>query len=180
MLAALGLVFVALVSTAQPTQDVACKPDTVLAVAHGRDYTLTVCGVGVISLRGVEPPLRSANVLIRVPPGSRTNESLPFGAPDSAELVGGNNVGPDAIAYLSKFVGQRVTVVYDGYRMGDDGGRRYAYVFLRDKTFVNIEMIRLGLGYADRQGTHPRRDEFLALEMSARRSKVGVWSEKMP
>ena len=178
MLAALGLVFVALVSTAQPTQDVTCKPDTVLAVAHGRDYTLTVCGVGVISLRGVEPPLRSANVLIRVTPGA--DESLPAGAPHSAELVGGINIGPEAVAYLSKFVGQRVTMVYDGYRMGDDGGRRYAYVFLRDKTFVNTEMIRLGLGYADRQGTHPRRDEFLALEASARRSKVGVWSEKMP
>ena len=180
MLAALGLVFVALVSTAQATQDVACKPDTVLAVAHGRDYTLTICGVGVISLRGVEPPLRGADALMPLTIGPRSGESTAIAGPNSAELVGGNNVGPDAIAYLSKFVGQRVTVVYDGYRMGDDGGRRYAYVFLRDKTFVNTEMIRLGLGYADRQGTHPRRDEFLALEASARRSKVGVWSEKVP
>ena len=173
---ALALVFLAFVSAARTTQDVACKPDTLLGVAHGRDYTLTICGVGVVGLRGVEPPLRSANALIRVTPG----DSLPAGAPNSAELVGGNNVGPDAIAYLSKFVGQRVTIVDDGYRMGDGGGRRYAYVFLAGKTLLNAEMIRLGYGYADRQGTHPRRDEFLALEAGARRAKVGVWSEKVP
>ncbi len=176
MLVALALVFLAFVSAVRTTQDVACKPDTLLAVAHGRDYTLTICGVGVISLRGVEPPLRSANALIRVTPG----DSPSAGAPHSAELVGGINIGPEAVAYLSKFVGQRVTIVYDGYRIGDGEGRRYAYIFLAGKTLLNAQMIRLGYGYADRQGTHPRRDEFLALEASARRAKVGVWSEKVP
>ncbi len=176
MLVALALVFLTFVSAARTTQDVACKPDTLLAAAHGRDYTLTICGVGVVGLRGVEPPLRSANALIRVTPG----DSLASGAPNSAELVGGINIGPEAVAYLSKSVGQRVTIVYDGYRMGDGGDRRYAYIFLAGKTLLNAEMIRLGYGYADRQGTHPRRDEFLALEAGARRAKLGVWSEKVP
>ena len=180
MLSALPLVLLAFVSAARTTQDIACKPDTVLAAAHGRDYTLTICGVGVISLRGVEPPLRSADALMPLTIGPRVGESATIAGPNSAELVGGINIGPDAVAYLSKFVGQRVTIVYDGYRIGDGEGRRYAYVSLPGKTLLNTEMIRLGLGYADRQGTHPRRDEFIALEASARRSKVGVWSEKMP
>ena len=31
-------------------------------------------------------------------------------------------------------------------------------------------------GYADRQGSHPRRDEFIAIEMMAQRAKVGLWA----
>jgi endonuclease YncB( thermonuclease family) len=90
-------------------------------------------------------------------------------------LLGGRNIGPDAIAYLSQAVGQRVTLAYDGWRIGDLEGRRYAYVYLADKTFLNAQMIQRGYGYADRQGSHPRRDEFIALEATARRLKVGVW-----
>jgi hypothetical protein len=181
MLPTLGLVLMAFLS-ARTMQDTSCKPETVLDVAHGRDYTMTICGVGVISLRGVEAPLRSPDVLMPLRIGPRTSEPNPesFVGPNSAELVGGHNIGPEAIKYLSKFVGRRVTLVNDGYRMGDGGGRRYAYVFLPDKTLVNAEMIRLGLGYADRQGTHPRRDEFIAIEAGARRAKLGVWSEKVP
>jgi hypothetical protein len=156
---ALGFAFVALVSAAQTTQ---CKPGEVLGVEHGRDYVLNICGVGRVALRGVEPPLRSASV---------------GHAPVSGgELLGDKNVGPNAVALLSTVVGQRVMPVYDGYRIGDLEGRRYAYVHLTDKTFLNAEMIRRGFGYADRRGSHPRRDEFIALEATARRLKVGVWA----
>jgi endonuclease YncB( thermonuclease family) len=156
---ALGFAFFASLSSAQTPQ---CKPGDVMGADHGRDYILNICGAGLIALRGVEPPLRSANVA-RPPIGG-------------GELLGGKNVGPEAVAFLSKIVGQRVTLVYDGYRIGDLEGRRYAYVYLPDKTFVNTEMIRQGYGYADRQGSHPRRDEFIAIEASARRLKVGVWA----
>ena len=37
-------------------QQTVCQPGQVLEVARGRDYTLNICGVGVIALRGVEPP----------------------------------------------------------------------------------------------------------------------------
>ena len=73
-------------------------------------------------------------------------------------------------------VGQRVTPVYDGWRIGDLEGRRYAYVFLAGQDALNAQMIQRGYGYADRQGSHPRRDEFIALEAMARRLKVGVWA----
>ena len=156
--------FAALVSTAQAPQ---CKPGQVLGVEHGRDYILNLCGAGPVALRGVEPPLYTAGTL-----------GLPIGGgfPQvGGELLGGKNINSDALAFLSSVVGQRVTVVYDGYRMGDLQGRRYAYVYLSDKTFLNAQMIRRGLGYADRHGSHPRRDEFIAVEASARRGKVGVW-----
>lgn len=156
-LIALGLA--AFMSTAQTPQ---CKTGQVLGVEHGRDYVLNVCGAGLVALRGVEPPLRTASI-----------EHPPVGG---GELLGGKNIAPDAIAYLSGAVGHRVTFVYDGYRIGDREGRRYAYVYLPDKTFLNAQMIQRGYGYADRQGSHPRRDEFIAIEASARRLKVGVWA----
>jgi endonuclease YncB( thermonuclease family) len=145
-------------------QDVKCKAGQVLAVEHGRDYTLDVCGVGVVALRGVEPPLRSASAF-----------PLERGRMVGGELLGGRNVAPEAMAYLSKLVGQRITIVFDGYRISDKEGRRYGYVSL-DKTLINAQMIQLGYGYAAREGSHPRRDEFIALEGVARREKVGVWS----
>ncbi len=159
MLIALGFALLSVISIAQNVQ---CIPGQVMAVDHGRDYTLNVCGAGLVALRGVEPPLRSA-VIAHAPIGG-------------GELLGGKNVAPDAAAFLSTLVGQRVTPVYDGWRIGDLEGRRYAYVFLADKTLVNAQMIQRGYGYADRQGSHPRRDEFIALEAMARRLKVGVWA----
>ena len=69
-----------------------------------------------------------------------------------------------------------MTIVEEGFRMGDPGGRRYVYVLLPDKTVVNAELIRRGYAYADRQGSHPRRHQFIAIEESARRQKLGVWA----
>ena len=126
---------------------------------------LNICGTGPIALRGVEPPLRTADSI-------RLGDGVPVGG----ELLGGRNVGPDAVAFLTRFVGQRVTLVHDGWRIGDREGRRYAYVFLAGKSHLNAQMIERGYGYADRQGSHPRRDEFIALEARARRSKVGLWT----
>jgi hypothetical protein len=170
-----AVLVLALTSFSAAPQTANCKPGVVLDVAHGRDYTLTICDVGVIALRGVEAPLRVADgmrPIIGDPTGvPRPPMELPISG-----VLGGKNISPEAVAYLSKVVGQRVTLVNDGYRIGDLGGRQYAYVYLPDKTLLNTEMIRLGYGYADRQGSHPRRDEFIALEALARRAKAGVWS----
>lgn len=153
----------------------ACQPGEVLEVNRGRDYTLNICGVGVVSLRGVEPPLSVAEgyaPLGRTPPG--TDARLPV----AGEVLGSRDTGPEALKFLRElFAGKRVTIVEDGWRMGDPGGRRYVYAFLPDKTLVNAELIRRGFAYADRQGSHPRRDQFIALEESARRQKVGVWKD---
>ncbi len=164
-----GALALALVVSVATWQGAKCKPGVVLGVEHGRDYTLTICDVGVVGLRGVEPPLRSA-------------EGFPpkLGGPVSGEVLGDRNIGPEAVAFLSQLVGRSVTLVNDGYRIGDRSERQYAYVYLPDKTLLNGQMIRLGYGYADRQGSHPRRDEFIALEAVARRSKAGLWAGDRP
>ena len=62
-----------------------------------------------------------------------------------------------AVNFLLKLLaGKTVTIVADGYRMGEWEEQRDAYVFLPDKTLLNAELIRRGYGYASGQGTHPR------------------------
>jgi Staphylococcal nuclease homologue len=152
---------------ATATQKPSCPAGQVLDVQRGQDYIINVCGVGEIGLRGVEPPLSTA-VLTR---------GMAAGGTFGGELLGDRDVGPEALTYLTGLlVGKRVTLVQDGWRVGDDSGRQYAYVYAPDKTLVNAELIRRGLGYADRRGFHPKRDEFLALEETARRAKAGVWA----
>jgi len=43
-------------------------------------------------------------------------------------------------------IGKTVTLVADGWRVGDYSGRQYAYAYAPDKTLVNAELIRRGLG----------------------------------
>ena len=155
-------------------QQAPCKIGEVVGVERGRDYTLNICGVGVVALRGVEPPLGAAHGF---PPLGPRMPSSEFNLPKSGELLGSKDLGPQGVELLRELVtGKRVTIVDDGWRVGDPPGRRYGYVFLPDKRLLNVELIKRGYGYADRQGSHPRRDEFIALEEAARRQKVGVWS----
>lgn len=168
------IVSIALMLSLAGFQQTACRPGEVLEVARGRDYTLNICGIGVVALRGVEPPLAVAEgypPLGRTPPGADPN------LPISGDVLGDKDIGPETLQFLRElFVGKRLTIAEDGWRIGDPGGRRYVYAFLPDKTVVNAELIRRGYAYADRQGSHPRRDEYIALEESARRQKVGVWA----
>jgi endonuclease YncB( thermonuclease family) len=148
-------------------QTPSCQAGHVIGIERGRDYILNICTIGRVALRGVEPPLYVAN-------GISFREG---GGPVAGELLGVKDISPEAIVFLTQLVAnKRVTVVEDGFRMGDPGGRRYAYVFLPDKTLLNAELIRRGYGYADVMGSHPRRDEFRALEAGARRARVGLWA----
>lgn len=52
--------FVLALATLISSQQAPCTPGQVTEVDRGRDYTISVCGVGVVGLRGVEPPLRVA------------------------------------------------------------------------------------------------------------------------
>ena len=143
-----------------------CPPGQVIGVDQSRDYTITLCGGTVIGLRGVEPPLRNA-----VSDGNDPAHQ------HGGDILGGKDISPESLPYLaSLLIGKRVNIVPDGYRIGDLQGRTYAYVYL-DKQFVNAELIRRGYGYAERQGQHPMRAQFFALEEIAHRAKVGVWSQ---
>jgi hypothetical protein len=159
-------------------QQATCQPGQVVEVARGRDYTVNICGIGVVALRGVEPPLFVANGFFSPGPnlpGAERN------LVSSGDVLGNKDLGPQAVEFLrGVFAGKRVTIIEDGWRMGDPPGRRYLYAFLPDKTLINAQLIKRGFGYADRQGSHPRRDEFLALESTARREGVGVWGKGTP
>jgi endonuclease YncB( thermonuclease family) len=142
-----------------------CQHGQVVEVNLGRTYTLDICGVGIVALRGVDPPLRGAF-------------GLALNGPVSGDVLGIKDFGPDAINFMSELlVGKPVTLVADGWRIGDSEAHKFAYVFLSDKTLLNAELIRRGYGYASSQGSHPRRDEFRALEHAARQKRLGVWSE---
>jgi hypothetical protein len=153
---------------------VPCETGRVIDVNRGRDYTLNICGVGVVALRGVEPPLAVADGF---PPLGRTPPGIDPNLPISGDVLGDKDIGSQALQFLKELsIGKPITIAEDGWRMGDRGGRTYVYASLPDKTVLNAELIRRGYGYADRQGSHPRREAFIALEESARRQKVGLWA----
>jgi endonuclease YncB( thermonuclease family) len=161
MASIIALALLTLALQRQPT----CSPGQVVDVSRGQDYTVTLCGDVIVGLRGVEAPLYTAV--------SGINRGM-----DTAELLGAKDITPEALRFLTeRLVGKKVTLVYDGYRIGDRVGRQYAYVYLPDKSLVNAEMIRRGYGYAERQGAHPMRAQFFALEEVAHRAKVGVWNQ---
>lgn len=57
----------------------------------------------------------------------------------------------------------------------DKYGRRLAYIYLPDGTFLNREIVRLGYGEAIRYFPYKYKKEFLGLENEARAAKLGVW-----
>ena len=98
-------------------QQMPCRAGEVTSVERGRDYTLTICGVGTLALRGVEPPLGGAAGL---PPIELQKRITEFGLPVSGEILGQTDLGPNGIKLLQQLVsGRRVTFVEDGWRDGD-------------------------------------------------------------
>lgn len=99
---------------------------------------------------------------------------------DTPETVNPNKpvqyYGKEASDYLkSLLTGKQVSLEFDGNRL-DKYGRLLAYVYLGD-TMVNREILRLGYGYAYTWFPFSRKDEFVALEASARQAKVGLWAD---
>ena len=73
--------------------------------------------------------------------------------------------------------GKTLTLEFDGWRVGDYSGRRYAYVYLPDKTFVNAELIRRGYGKPlEIPPNVAHAPELRRLASAARRAHLGLWS----
>jgi micrococcal nuclease len=72
--------------------------------------------------------------------------------------------------------GRTVRLEYERERR-DRYGRTLAYVYLEDGTFLNLEIVRRGYGFAYTR--HPFRylDEFRAAERAARAAGAGLWAE---
>lgn len=116
--------------------------------------TITVSGVGVVRLLGVDAPEKTG--------GYRQSE--PF--------------GDAATAFMKRLVeGQIVKLEYDGARK-DQYNRTLAYVFLPDGRLVNVEMIKAGLAETYRRFEYTRKPAFFAAEREAKDAKRGMWATR--
>jgi micrococcal nuclease len=116
--------------------------------------TITVSGVGVVRLLGVDAPEKSGGY----------RESEPF--------------GDAATAFMRRLLdGKDVTLEFDGPRK-DQYNRTLAYVLLPDRRIANVEIIRAGLAETYRRFDYRRKPEFQAAERDAREARRGMWASR--
>lgn len=114
--------------------------------------TITVSGVGVVRLLGVDAPEKTG--------GFREAEPL----------------GDQATTFMRKLVdGKIVRLEYDGDRK-DQYNRTLAYVFLEDGTCANEAIIRAGLAEVYRRFEYHRKPQFFAAQREAQEAKRGLWA----
>jgi micrococcal nuclease len=118
--------------------------------------TITVSGVGVVRLIGVDAPEKTG--------GYRDSE--PFG---------------DAATRFARTLleGQDVRLEYDGARK-DQFNRTLAYVFLPDGRLANLEIIRAGWAETYRRFEYARKPDFFAAERDAKAARRGMWAARRP
>ena len=87
--------------------------------------------------------------------------------------------GQDAKRYLKNLIEKKeVTLKKGGNDTYDRFGRRLAYVYLPDGTFVNRKMVADGYAEAYRKFPFEYKTEFLQLEHEAQLSRKGIWTAK--
>ena len=84
----------------------------------------------------------------------------------------GDTVQPQSVA---AYLGRRVIVKLEPLQTRDAAGRLLAYLYLDERTVLNIELVRQGAAKADRGFPHSLRSVIAAAESDARRRKRGVW-----
>lgn len=141
--------------------------------------------------RGTATPGHSLAHVQQVLDGDTLRVQLAAGRTASVRLIGvdapeiahrrrqGEYLGEEAKAFARSLVdGAQVQLKSEPGRADhDDYGRLLRYVFLEDGRLLNAELIRRGLAYSFNRFPHARRDEFRALEESARRKGLGLWAE---
>ncbi len=85
--------------------------------------------------------------------------------------------GKEASAFTKRMVeGKKVRLEYD-WQKRDRYGRLLAYVYLKDGTFLNAEIIKQGYGFAYTRFSFKYLDEFRQYEREARENNRGLWKE---
>jgi micrococcal nuclease len=85
--------------------------------------------------------------------------------------------GQEASAFTRKLVrDQAVRLEFDVERT-DRYGRTLAYIYFRDGTLLNAEIIRQGFGHAYTAFPFKFLDEFRAYEREAREAGRGLWAQ---
>jgi micrococcal nuclease len=88
----------------------------------------------------------------------------------------GELFGPEALAFNEKIVLSRPVRIQGDQEASDQYGRRLAYVFLQDGTFVNQEMVRNGLAYVLYKFPDITYDAvFLKSQQEAMKAGKGMW-----
>jgi len=113
--------------------------------------TITVSGVGVVRLLGVDAPEKTGGY----------RESEPYG--DAATK-----------AMRALVEGQVVRLEYDGPRK-DQYNRTLAYVFLPDGRCANEAIIRAGFAETYRRFDFVKKPQFQAAEREAKDARRGMW-----
>jgi micrococcal nuclease len=116
--------------------------------------TITVSGVGVVRLLGVDAPEKTGSY----------RQSEPYG---------------DAAAKFMRTLvdGKIVQLEYDGPRK-DQYNRTLAYVVLPDGRKANEEIIRAGFAETYRRFEYAKKPQFQAAEREAKNAKRGMWAER--
>lgn len=118
--------------------------------------TITVSGVGVVRMLGVDAPEKTG--------GYRPSE--PF--------------GDEAARFMRRLLeGLDVRLEYDGPRK-DQYNRTLAYVYLPDGRMANLEIIRAGLAETYRRFEYTRKPDFFAAEREAKDARRGMWATRRP
>ncbi len=90
----------------------------------------------------------------------------------------GQSFGKEAKYYLEDLIkGKDVDLKSDEEKF-DRFGRRLAYVYLKDGTFVNRKMVEDGYAAAYQKFSFQYKKEFTELETRAQAAKRGMWSQK--
>lgn len=77
--------------------------------------------------------------------------------------------------------GERIILEFDKAVPGRDGDRTFVgYVYLKDGTSVNEEVLARGYGSVDDRVAFSRLDEFKSIERTAKEQGLGVWKRRQP
>ncbi len=88
--------------------------------------------------------------------------------------------GKEASAFTKRMVeGKEVRLEYD-WQKRDKYDRLLAYVYLKDGTFLNAEIVKQGYGHAYTKFPFKYLEQFRQYEKEARENKRGLWANKDP
>ena len=89
----------------------------------------------------------------------------------------GEPFGPEAMAFNEKIVLSKPVRIQGDQEASDQYGRRLAYIFLQDGTFVNQEMVRNGLAHVLYKPPNITHDAaLLKSQQEAMKTGKGMWA----
>lgn len=149
--------FVFLATVVQPSQIQSPKPDKLM---------LKMKIIGVKDGDTVEALYYQLPIVIRLAHIDAPEKKQPFGT-----------VAKKKISDLT--FGKTLTVVSAGKKgKYDRNGRMIAEVYLPNNSCVNMEMVKAGLAWHFKK--YSSAAEYAQLELTARKTKMGLWSDPQP